>query len=69
MGTLFLGHPVGCNLKLYILWQPCTHYFYKPALINAIVDTLTPHTLTAAIMEPPVTGGSHTGAGGLALVP
>ena len=40
-----------------------------PALINAIIDALTADTLAAAVMEPPVAGGPHTGAGGLALVP
>jgi len=40
-----------------------------PALINAIIDALTADTLAAAVMEPPVAGGPHAGAGGLALVP
>ena len=40
-----------------------------PALINAIIDALTADTLAAAVMEPPVAGGPHTSARGLALVP
>ena len=40
-----------------------------PALVDAIVDALAANTLTASIMEPPVAGGAHAGAGGLALVP
>ena len=40
-----------------------------PALVDAVVDALTAHTLAAAVVEPAVTGGAHTGAGGFTLVP
>ena len=40
-----------------------------PALVDAVVDALTTHTFTAAVVEPAVAGGPHAGAGCLALVP
>ena len=40
-----------------------------PALVDAVVDALTADTLTAAVMEPTVACGAHTGAGGFTLVP
>ena len=40
-----------------------------PALVDAVVDALTTDALAAAVVEPAVTGGAHTGAGGFTLVP
>ena len=56
----FLQGRVARDLTEAIKSFLCTRMFFKselcliPALIDAVVDALTAHTLAAAVMEPPL---------------
>ena len=53
---------------LYVLTEEILSQL-SPALVDTVVDALIPDALTAPVVEPTVTGGSHASAGGFTLVP